>query len=546
MLETTSQFGFFKFLVVAGVGLFGDGYLNLSIGLVVPMLGYLYFADEENKIPTLPADTIKAALSIGMIVGQLGFASAEQCEDAKVIAVGILGDALGRHRIYGKELMITILGTLLCVLMPWRGFSHHDVIAWMSVFRVLTGIGIGGDYPMTSALSAEHNPLHSRAKLVLAVFASIGLGGFTAGITYLILLAAFKSSVNHDIYHLHWVWRLLFALGLVPLIITLYFRLTMPESKPYQQYVAEETSLKKDGRRGLHEQFRDFKTYFSEWKHAKVLFAVSMCWFLFDIAFYGVNLNQSVILSRIGYGKADTPWGTLWNTAVGNIIVAAAGYLPGYYIGIFLPDWIGRVRQQFYCSAVVAGLYAIWAGVLTDSSTSTGGLIAIFTLAQLFLNMGPNCTTFLLPVEVFPTRVRGTAHGIAAASGKAGAIVTAFSFAQLTDAIGLSAVLGILAGIMALCAACTLLIPETKGRTLDEIEHGILYGESRSPGVSSDSDGESYKTKLGLDARAGAGAGDGVRSGDGGDGNASPVLDGRTSVRPKWDVDADKGRGLGV
>ncbi|EXJ57315.1 hypothetical protein A1O7_07662 [Cladophialophora yegresii CBS 114405] len=490
MVETSSRFGPFEFLVVAGVRLFGDGYLNLSIGLVVvvPMLGHLYFEAEQNKIPTLPADTIKASLSIGMIIGQLGF--------------GILGDALGRHRIYGKELIITIFGTSLCVLMPWQGFGHHDVVAWMSVFTTslaLESAEVRPDYPMTSALSAEHNPLHSRTKLVLTVFASIGLGSFTAGITYLVLLVAFKSSVDHNIYHLQWVWRLLFALGLVPVIITLYFRLTMPESKPCRKYVADETYLKKDGRRGLHEQWQDFKTYFSKWKHVKVLFAFTA-----------------------------TPWRTLWNTAVGNIIIAAASYLPGYYIGIFLPDCTGRVRQHFYCSAVVAGLYAIWAGVLTASSTSTGGLITIFTLAQLFLNMGPNCTTFLLPVEVFPTRVRGTAHG------KAGAIVTVFSFAQLTDAIRLSAVPRILAGIMALCAVCTLLIPEIKGRTLDNIEHGILYGEKRSP----DLDVESCEGKLGL----ASGAGDGLRSGSGGDGDAAPVK-GSTSVQPKLDVDADKGGG---
>jgi MFS transporter, PHS family, inorganic phosphate transporter len=81
-----------------------------------------------------------------------------------------------------------------------------------------------------------------------------------------------------------------------------------------------------------------------------------------------------------------------------------------------------------------------------------------------------------MPVEVFPTRVRGTAHGIAAASGKLGAVVTAFSFGSLTDAIGLPAVLGILSGVMVLTALCTLLIPETKGRTLDEIEKDVLYG----------------------------------------------------------------------
>ncbi|KIX03320.1 uncharacterized protein Z518_06872 [Rhinocladiella mackenziei CBS 650.93] len=460
MFNAASHFSKLKFLVVAGVGLFGDGFLNISIGLVVPMLGHLYFQDEKNKIPTIKGDLIKASLSLGMILGQISF--------------GVFGDALGRHRIYGKELMITIFGTLMVILMPWKGFGHGDVVAWMSVFRVVTGFGIGGDYPMTSALSAEQNPLGSRAKLVLTVFASIGLGAMSSGIIYLILLAAFKSSVKEDIYHLQWVWRLLFGIGLVPLILTLYFRLTMPESKPYKQYVAEETSLKADGKRGLKQQFQDFREYFSQWKHAKVLFAVSAAWFLFDIAYYGINLNQSIILSKIGYAKAPTPFGTLWNTAIGNIIVSAAGYLPGFYIGIFLPDFIGRVNQQFYCSVIVTILYAIWAGVTNHSST--GGLVTLFTLSQLFLNMGPNCTTFLIPVEVFPTRVRGTAHGIAAASGKAGAVLTAFAFGSLTDAVGLQGTLGLLCGVLALTALVTLWIPETKGRSLDEIEQGTIYG----------------------------------------------------------------------
>lgn len=94
------------------------------------MLGYLYFADEKGKVPTVQADIIKGSLSIGMIVGQVFF--------------GIFGDAIGRHRIYGKELLFTIFGTLLVILMPWKHFSHHDVVAWMAVFRVITGIGTGG------------------------------------------------------------------------------------------------------------------------------------------------------------------------------------------------------------------------------------------------------------------------------------------------------------------------------------------------------------------------------------------------------------------
>ena len=108
----------------------------------------------------------------------------------------------------------------------------------------------------------------------------------------------------------------------------------------------------------------------------------------------------------------------------------------------------------------------------------------MFTLSQFTLNIGPNATTFLIPAEVFPTRVRGTAHGISAAAGKCGAVLTAFAFGSVEDAIGLSGVLGIFSGVMGLTAMVTLWIPETKGRTLAEIENDALYS---APTVGGDS-----------------------------------------------------------
>jgi len=103
-------------------------------------------------------------------------------------------------------------------------------------------------------------------------------------------------------------------------------------------------------------------------------------------------------------------------------------------------------------------------------------LMVIFALSQFLLTVGPNCTTFLIPAEVFPTRVRGTAHGISAAAGKCGAILTAFAFGTVEDAISLEGVLGLFSGVMLLTALVTLLIPETKGHTLESIERGELYG----------------------------------------------------------------------
>lgn len=208
----------------------------------------------------------RGGLSLGMIAGQIAF--------------GVLGDALGRHRVYGIELIVTMFGTLMTILLPWRGLSHTDIVAWIAVFRVVTGFGIGADYPMSSSLSAEKTPLGTRAKMVLSVFSNIGLGAITSSIVYLILLVAFKSSILHNINRLEWVWRLLLGIGLVPAACTLYARLTMKESKPYEKYVAKNTSLTNPDERGLKRQFADFRDYFREWRHGLALFAVCAVWFL--------------------------------------------------------------------------------------------------------------------------------------------------------------------------------------------------------------------------------------------------------------------------
>lgn len=84
-------------------------------------------------MPAVASDVIKGGLSLGMVIGQLIF--------------GVLSDVCGRHTIYGKELIFTIFGTLMVILLPWKGMSAHSVTAWVAVFRVVTGVGIGaGEY----------------------------------------------------------------------------------------------------------------------------------------------------------------------------------------------------------------------------------------------------------------------------------------------------------------------------------------------------------------------------------------------------------------
>jgi hypothetical protein len=142
-------------------------------------------------------------------------------------------------------------------------------------------------------LSAEKSPFGSRATQVLAIFANIGLGNIAAGVVFLILLKAFEHSIADNQTHLEWVWRLLLGVGILPAAFTLYARLTIEETEPYKQCeispnrqlslpdtrldVCNESTGQK---RGFTTQWKEFREYFSQWRHAKVLFATAASWFL--------------------------------------------------------------------------------------------------------------------------------------------------------------------------------------------------------------------------------------------------------------------------
>jgi len=98
-------------------------------------------------------------------------------------------------------------------------------------------------------------------------------------------------------------------------------------------------------------------------------------------------------------------------------------------------------------------------------------------------------TTYLYPAEVFPTRFRASAHGVSAACGKAGAIISSLGFNQLTKQIGTPNVLwsrfiffslklhtltvafaSVFFGVCLLGAAATFLLPEVRGRDPDLLD----------------------------------------------------------------------------
>lgn len=129
-------------IVVAGVGFFTDAYDIFAINLCVSMLGAVYWQSAKHNPGKLPinSDTaLKVSTSGGTVIGQLLF--------------GYLADRYGRKRMYGIELLIIIVATLAQALSA--ASPAVSITGALIFWRVIMGIGIGGDYPLSSVITSE-------------------------------------------------------------------------------------------------------------------------------------------------------------------------------------------------------------------------------------------------------------------------------------------------------------------------------------------------------------------------------------------------------
>ncbi|KAI0067336.1 phosphate permease [Artomyces pyxidatus] len=495
-----------KIWLVAGAGFFTDAYDIFTITIVAIMLGYVYGEDHELQ-PAVDFG-LKVAAPIGNLFGQAIF--------------GWLADIVGRKRMYGIELMVIITSTFAQALSG--SGPVVNALGVITALRFSMGVGIGGDYPLSAVISSEFASTRSRGRLMTAVFASQGWGNFAAILVALIVLAGFKNSILEDspdtLRHIDYCWRILVGVGCIPGVVALYFRLTIPETPRFTMDIERnvqkacrniEEVLSANGinpgvwyadpdaipeqanvpRATLH----DFFAHFRERRNLRVLIGTAYSWFALDVAFYGIGLNSSKILtatvlqgihigSTVVQGTARGAFDNLHNIAVYSLIFSVAGLIPGYFASFFLIDVWGRKPIQLLGFTMLSILFLIMGfgfHTLTATDAATKAFIFLYCLSNFFTNFGPNVTTFVIPGEVFPTRYRSTGHGLSAASGKLGAIVAQIIFFRKGNSVNV--ILEIFAFVMMSGILSTMLLPETKGRSLEELSNenqkGFIRGENQ-------------------------------------------------------------------
>lgn len=507
-----TQWYHFTAIIVAGMGFFTDAYDLFCISLVTKLLGRIYYhvdgAEKPGSLPPNVSAAVNGVAFCGTLAGQLFF--------------GWLGDKLGRKKVYGMTLMLMVICSIASGLS--FGKSPKGVMATLCFFRFWLGFGIGGDYPLSATIMSEYANKKTRGAFIAAVFAMQGFGILAGGIFALIVSSAFNAAFKAPAYEddpiastapqADYLWRIIVMVGALPAALTYYWRMKMPETARYTALVAKnakqaasdmskvlQVELEAEEQK-IQELDRDkgngYGLFSKEFlrRHGLHLLGTTSTWFLLDIAFYSQNLFQKDIFSAVGWippAKTMNAIHEVYKIARAQTLIALCSTVPGYWFTVAFIDKIGRFAIQmmgFFFMTVFMFALAIPYDHWTHKSNRLGFVI-IYSLTFFFANFGPNATTFVVPAEIFPARLRSTCHGISAASGKLGAIVGAFGFLYLaqskdktkTDAgyppgIGVKNSLIVLGVVNLLGLLFTFLVPESKGKSLEE-----MSGENQDEGA---------------------------------------------------------------
>ncbi|KAK4436242.1 Inorganic phosphate transporter 1-11 [Sesamum alatum] len=478
-------------IVIAGMGFFTDAYDLFCISTVSKLLGRLYYykpwTGGPGKLPHNINNLVIGVALVGTLTGQLVF--------------GYLGDKLGRKKVYGLTLILMAF-CAICSGLSF-GYSPKAVMGTLCFFRFWLGFGIGGDYPLSATIMSEYANKKTRGAFIAAVFAMQGVGIIFAGLVSMIVSKIFLDNYGAQPFkeeHVlssepaaDYAWRIVLMLGALPALLTYYWRMKMPETGRYTALIeGNAKQAAADMGRVLDieihadqekvTQFNssnEYKLLSHEFvvRHGRHLIGTTTTWFLLDIAFYSQNLTQKDIFPTMGLtNKAEnvSALREMFETSRAMFVIALLGTFPGYWFTVAFIEKIGR----FYIQLVgffMMSVFMLIMGVQYDylkNENHKWTFAALYGLTFFFANFGPNSTTFVLPAELFPTRVRSTCHAISAASGKAGAMIGAFGIQNYTqdgDVKKIKKAMIMLAVTNLIGFFCTFLVTETKGRSLEEI-----------------------------------------------------------------------------
>ncbi|KAF5977555.1 major facilitator superfamily transporter [Fusarium bulbicola] len=344
--------------------------------------------------------------------------------ETKVSRLSVLFGFIADH--YGRKtgaIATTIILTVGMILSTAASGPTHTGLLWMLVVgRGITGVGAGGEYPVTGAgameATDEASGFRKRRGFIFAIMSEVAtsLGYCFGGLVPMILLLCVHE--KQEKYEL--VWRLSFAAGMLPPLSIFYFRLKMAVSTAYRKSALQ----------------RQKQPYL-------------------------------LIVKKVDPGNClvtSLGWGVLINSF----------YLPGPFLGGWLADKIGRKQTITLGFLLQAVLGFILGGVYQSIIKIFPLFIVMYGIFLTLGEVGPGSTIALVSAEPFPTSIRGQANGIISAWAKVGATLGTQVFTAVlnryTDDVdkGNRVVFLIGSGFAVVGAAAAWFMLEETSRNLDD------------------------------------------------------------------------------
>lgn len=382
----------FRLLTGSGIGWALDA---MDVGLISFIIAALA---AEWRLTPLETSWIASVGFIGMAIG--------------ASVGGLLADRLGRRQVFALTLLVYGLATGASALVGG--------VAALLVLRFFVGLGLGSELPVASTYVAEFAPARIRGRLVVILEAFWAVGWTAAAL------------IGYFVVPLENGWRWAFALGAIPALYALVVRWALPESPRFLESrgrVDEADAIVREfeasaGRAvtrsespvvaaapGLVEAApRGLAAVGALWAPAlrTRTAAIWLVWFCVNFSYYGAFIWIPTILFNQGFDLVRS---------FGFTLIITLAQLPGYAVAAWLIEVWGRraTLATFLAGSAVSA-------ILFGNSTEAWQIIAA-GMALSFFNLGAWGALYAVTPELYPTTLRATGAGWAAAIGRVASIV---------------------------------------------------------------------------------------------------------------------------
>ena len=347
------------------------------------------------------------------------------------VMFGFIADRIGRT----KALILSILTYSVCSL----GSGLSTSLGVLIFFRFALGLGMGGEWNTGATLVAETWPAHLRARAIAIVQSAWAWGLAGAALIAWIVL---------DVLHQN--WRTVFFVGLLPALVTLWIRRSVPESEMWKQ------------QQSPNQPPAPFADIFAPALRKQTmvllllnLFGLFAWWGLFS--WMPPYLTTPVESGGRGFG--------LMSTTKLLVTLNLIGMFPGYLCFGWIADRFGRRRSLALFTLSAALLIPLYAAARAQ------WLILILGAMVGFFGTGFFSGSALVGSEIFPTRIRARALGFTYNGARALSAAAPYTIGWVADKLGPTKGLG---WAFSICAVAFLLaslmamqLPETRGKQLD-------------------------------------------------------------------------------